>query len=77
MFLLLLISLCEPVQAETYAFSLQWGGTGSANGQFERPWGIAIDGNNNVYVTQLANPRVQKFSSSGVFFGVVGDLWFC
>ena len=38
---------------------------GSGNGQFEYPYGIAVDSANNVYVTDVPNNRVEKFTSSG------------
>ena len=43
----------------------QWGSTGSANGQFNEPLGIAVDGSGNVYVADYQNRRVQKFNSVG------------
>ena len=37
------------------------------DGQFFNPSGIAIDSNDNVYVTDSGNNRIQKFDSSGNF----------
>lgn len=56
---------------------IEWGGVGSADGQFGSgsPARIAIDASNNVYALDNANNRVQKFNSSGVFqakFGSAG-----
>jgi hypothetical protein len=45
------------------SYLTQWGSTGSGNGQFEYPGGIAVDSSNNVYVVD--NNRVQKFDSNG------------
>ncbi len=36
-------------------------------GQFRNPWGIAVDGNGDVYVTDAGNQRVQKFDREGNF----------
>lgn len=36
-------------------------------GQFRSPWGIAVDGNGDVYVTDTGNQRVQKFDREGNF----------
>src|SRR5205085_807130 len=47
-------------------FLFKWGTTGSANGQFITPRGIATDSAGNVYVADQ-NDRVQKFDSSGTF----------
>ncbi|MCX6132230.1 MAG: cohesin domain-containing protein [Ignavibacteriales bacterium] len=43
-----------------------WGRQGSSSGQFQRNSAIAVDKDNNVYVTDGTN-RVQKFSSDGMF----------
>jgi len=48
-------------------FITQWGNRGSGPGQFDRPWGIAVDWYGNVYVTDTLNHRVQKFTSTGAF----------
>ena len=48
-------------------FLTEWGGTGSGDGLLNHPNGIAIDSNNNVYITDTVNNRVQKFTSAGVF----------
>jgi len=42
----------------------QWGNFGSGNGQFDFPYGIAIDSNNNVYVADTSNYRVQVFANN-------------
>jgi len=48
-------------------FLLKWGGSGTADGQFNESQGIAVDGNGNVYVADLGNSRIEKFDSSGNF----------
>jgi uncharacterized protein (TIGR03663 family) len=47
-----------------------------ATGTFNEPWGIAVDGQGNVYVADTWNHRIQKFSADGSFlltFGVSGQ----
>ena len=51
-----------------------WGATGSGNGQFNRPTGLAVDGNGDVYVADSMNHRIQKFSASGAFIAAWGSL---
>ncbi len=46
-----------------------WGTPGSANGQFNQPWGIAVDAA-SVYVGDSGNNRVQKFTQAGAFVSV-------
>ena len=49
----------------TFEFLFQWGSQGSGDGQFKLPAGIAVDAAGKVYVTELANNRVQVFDASG------------
>jgi DNA-binding beta-propeller fold protein YncE len=37
------------------------GGAGAAPGQFNNPWGLALDSKGNLYVADSRNHRVQKF----------------
>ncbi len=48
-------------------FVTKWGSQGTANGQFEISWGIAIDSSGNVFVVDTGNHRIQKFTNSGTF----------
>lgn len=55
----------------------KWGGSMEAGhasspqaqepGQLRSPWGIAVDGHGDVYVTDTGNQRVQKFDREGNF----------
>jgi DNA-binding beta-propeller fold protein YncE len=49
------------------SFLLAWGSPGSSAGQFIEPSGVAVDSSGNVYVTDLLNNRVEKFTGSGTF----------
>jgi NHL repeat len=44
-----------------------WGEKGTGPGQFRTPHAIAIDRNDNVYVGDRANRRIQVFNTEGVF----------
>ncbi len=53
----------------------EWGSYGSANGQFSSPWGITVDKDDNVWVVDSLNHRIQKFDTDGTHLGVtVGSL---
>ena len=51
----------------------QWGSTGTGNGQFESPKGIALDLKGNVYVSDSTLNRVQQFSPVGGYLGKNGS----
>jgi len=46
---------------------MSWGDKGTAPGQFRLPHAIAIDRNDNVYVGDRTNRRIQVFDTSGKF----------
>ncbi len=48
------------------------GGQGKERGQFDKPRGIALDGQGNLYVADLGNARIQKFSPEGNFLAAIG-----
>ena len=48
-------------------FLTKWGTSGSGDGQFKYPYGIAVASDGNVYVGDTLNNRIQKFTSDGAF----------
>ncbi|QUC65703.1 6-bladed beta-propeller [Nitrosopumilus sp. K4] len=57
-----------------YDFLTSWGSFGIVQeGQFSHPQYLAVDSQGNVYVTDLGNKRVQKFSSTGEFQTMWGN----
>jgi pimeloyl-ACP methyl ester carboxylesterase len=50
-----------------YVLVRKWGSRGPADGQFNYPLGIAVDGSGNVYVGDYLNRRIQKFTNDGQF----------
>jgi tripartite motif-containing protein 71 len=55
------------VASENYELASDWGGFGSGDGQLDSPSGIDIDGEDNIYVADQENCRIQKFTSEGDF----------
>jgi hypothetical protein len=54
--------------ATGHSYVLDWGGFGfSYEGQFFKPQNLATDDEQNIYVTDSGNSRVQKFTSDGKF----------
>ncbi|MEK7275089.1 MAG: hypothetical protein AAB110_07520 [Candidatus Desantisbacteria bacterium] len=41
-----------------YEFVTKWGGQGGGDGQFSYPFGVDIDANGNVYVTDAGSNRI-------------------
>jgi len=73
-FLFLFLVSAENIYAQEFLFS--FGSEGSENGEFNQPFGIAIDSNENIYVGDNFNNRIQKFDKSGSFlksWGVKGS----
>lgn len=55
-------------------FVTKWGEFGSGNGQFNGPSGVAVDSSGHVYVADLRNHRIQKFTGTGIFIGAWGTF---
>lgn len=47
--------------------------SGSGNGQFSLPRGIAVGPDGNIYVVDTGNMRIQKFDPKGKFLAVIGS----
>jgi streptogramin lyase len=54
-------------------FVTKWGSTGTANGQFQSPRGIAVDSSGHVFVADAYNHRIQKFTNTGGFIKQWGE----
>ncbi len=50
------------INAEEFLF--KWGSSGTGDGQFSGPHGIAIDSSDNVYVANYLNHRIQVFDKA-------------
>ena len=56
-----------PPSAAAFGYLTTWGTSGAGDGQFSAPAGVAADDTGNLYVADLGNHRVQKFSPHGLF----------
>lgn len=56
-------------QEEQPVFLQEWGTKGTAAGEFSSPIGIAFTAQNELFVTDLNNARVQKFATDGRHLG--------
>ena len=61
------VSVFSPSREKLRSF----GTHGSGQGQFDRPCGIAVDGEGNILVAD-SNHRIQKFTAEGQFLAAVG-----
>jgi DNA-binding beta-propeller fold protein YncE len=58
----------------TGTFVRSWGASGSGNGAFSFPAGIAVGPTGNVYAADFGNQRVQMFDAAGTFLKAWGSL---
>jgi len=73
--LVLLGGVFSPANAEDPpSFVMKWGTGGTGDGQFAYPMGLAVDNQNNIYVADNGNYRVQKFDSNGNFLFKLGCM---
>jgi sugar lactone lactonase YvrE len=58
----------------TGTFVTLWGVSGSEDGLFKFPYGVAVDSSGNVFVAEYGNNRIQKFTNQGDFIRKWGML---
>jgi len=70
--ILLLLAACTNSPSHVQV----WGGLGDAQGQFNEAFDVAVDTQGFVYVTDVRNKRVQKFTADGGFVLAFGQKLF-
>ncbi|MFM9106147.1 MAG: hypothetical protein ACKOWF_05540, partial [Chloroflexota bacterium] len=64
----------SPIAAQPIARSRSWRcrrHTGTSPGEFHNPYGIAVDGNGFIYVSDNMNNRIQRLNPDGS----AGEIW--
>ena len=56
-----------PEPCGSYEFVTAWGSQGTGPGEFDTPYGVAVDPAGDIYVSDRYNHRIQKFSSDGTY----------
>ena len=70
-----MVALALPGSAMAdHSYLTQWGSFGAGAEQLDTPGGIDADANDNVYVADFGNERVQKFGSDGEPFASWGNF---
>jgi sugar lactone lactonase YvrE len=57
---------------DSHQFDFAFGKKGTGNGEFESPNGIATDSSGNIWVTDTANNRIEKFNAKGEYLSQFG-----
>jgi DNA-binding beta-propeller fold protein YncE len=72
------IFITAAAQGQQYSFVTKWGSEGIGFGKFRQPLDIAIDSDNNVYVTDTTSVsnQIQKLATNGTFITSWGVLGF-
>jgi DNA-binding beta-propeller fold protein YncE len=62
----------SPSPASLPTYSTSFGGSGSGNGLFARPGGVALDPQGNLWVADSNNNRIEEFTEGGKFVAQIG-----
>jgi len=62
----------KEAQIKPARFLFAWGKKGKGHGEFDSPIGIAINGADEILVTEFRNNRVQKFTAAGKYLQGTG-----
>jgi DNA-binding beta-propeller fold protein YncE len=65
-----------PSQEITFKFKAKFGSSGSEHGKFSYPFFVACDNQNNIYVSDCWNNRIQIFDINGQWKKSIGTLGF-
>jgi DNA-binding beta-propeller fold protein YncE len=65
----------DGVEVETFEahFDGKWGEPGTEPGEFDLPYDVCVDPEDNFYVADWGNHRIQKFSAAGGLLWIYGE----
>ena len=72
LFLSFLLVSTQSSMSQLVEFDFMFGSFGEGAGQFNSPYGIAVDNMKNIYVADSRNHRIQVFDSAGNFLFMFG-----
>jgi len=61
-------------QSTTTPVVVIWGTQGTGDGRFKNPRSVAVASDGSVYVADVGNFRIQKFTSEGIFVSKWGNV---
>ncbi|XP_070546699.1 tripartite motif-containing protein 3-like [Ptychodera flava] len=68
------VNVFDPKKGPNGTLLYWFGGEGKQSGQFRYPEGLAVDKQDNVYVCDTDNDRIQKFDREGKFVCCISDI---
>ncbi len=63
---------CVTIFSHSGKILRSFGRRGTGQEQFRYPCGVAVDGEENIFVVDTCNNRIQKFTAQGKFLTAVG-----
>lgn len=67
------VKVCKPSGEKLFLLGKTDNTSGTADGQFNKPGGVALDNEGFLYVADTENHRIQKFTDKGVFVTSWGE----
>jgi len=68
-----LLGATASAEANPPVFDFSFGATGTGNGEFKDPYGVATDSEGNIWVADYANNRIQQLDATGKYLDQAGS----